>query len=107
MGELPGAETPAEGGQVVKLEDVYQGMLNDSRKGLFLLLNQMGQKCQAIQTATEAGDLIALKLKLAEGHQVASKLELFFANAEVKADALTSDEKGEILDLSVPPSQRT
>lgn len=91
----------------MRLENAFIGMLTDHGKGLQMLAAQLQMRAVEAKDLAEAGDLAGLKEKLAEGHEVVRKLELFYVNAESKANQLTTDEKGGIIDLSVPPERRS
>ncbi len=90
----------------MKLEHAFMGMLTEHGKGLQWLVAQLQMRSVEAKDLAESGDLEALKVKLAEGHEVVRKLESFFVNAEGKTAQLTTDENGGIIDLSVPPEQR-
>lgn len=90
----------------MKLEDMFNGIINNPKKGMFLLLSQMEQKVVDIQRAGENDNLSSFKSKIAEGHELIRKFEALFVNIETKLANLTVDELGKIIDLSVAPERR-
>lgn len=89
------------------LTTAFNGMLTDPTKGIGSLNAQLIELTREIVDVTRANDLAALKAKLEEGAKLVAKLETFFTNATGRAAKLTTDQKGGIIDLSVPPGQRT
>ncbi len=92
----------------MKLEEAVCELLNDPKNGLLLLLSKMVEKCKNIKKATENnGDLKSFKLMFAEVHEIARRLEIVSTNADAKVANFAENEIGEIIDLSIPPEQRT
>jgi len=90
----------------VILEDAFQGMLTSNVKGLQKLMADLDAMKHEIKEVTEKGDLAALKPLLARMRGKVGNLDKLLLNAEGRCGDLTTDETGNILDLSVRPEQR-
>ena len=88
------------------LEDAFGGMLTSNVKGLHKYLEGINKVSGEIRQLTEAGDLAAVKTKLADLRGKIGKLDSLLNTAETRTTQLTKDEQGNILDLSVPPANR-
>jgi hypothetical protein len=88
------------------LDESLNHMLTAKTKGLQLLASQFAEAVAGIKEITEAGDLAALKTRVADARQVVGKLDQLLVNVEARAAQLTTDQDGGILDLSVPADRR-
>jgi len=88
------------------LEDAFNGVLTSKVKGLQKLSAALLTSAAEVKELVEAGNLAALRLKLADMRGKVGQVEKVLAQAQDRATQLTVDEKGGILDLSVPANQR-
>lgn len=88
------------------LDEQINHMLTANTKGLQKLRGEINTLADEIKATTEKGDLAALKVKLADLRGKVGTLDKLCMNIEARLTQLTTDEKGGILDLSVPADRR-
>jgi len=90
----------------MKLDEAFNYMLTANTKGLQFNKNMFSAIADDIKDVVEEGDLAALKKKVAELRVRVGIIDKLVDNIEAKMNSLTKDEKGSIIDLSVPPDKR-